>query len=191
MLAPLLVSLIMLGPAYSPAPSKDAGEADDEGQLESMYALLSLRLGVGPAFHPRIAPDKGLAIDVRFGSVFVIPPIFAVWPELGGAVEVRDGFERVAGTVDLNFGLPAFLYYGVGFEGGLEGRARLLGFRHGLDLRFFQVFGIAVMHHVTHTPVRDLQHEVRLMFSFDVLALVPLSGSKGTIFEVGQRRIGG
>ena len=98
-------------------------------------------------------------------------------------------FERALGTVDLNIGFPAFLYYGVGFMAGVEGHGRLLGVRHGLDLRFFQVFGIAVMHVVTDTPRRGLQHEVQLMFSFDALAVVPLTGKKGTIFEVGERRV--
>lgn len=187
MLGPLLVSLTLLAaPGVAPEP----GAEQPRGKLEPIYALLSLRLGVGPAFHPKLTPDKGLALDARFGSVFVIPPIFAVWPELGGSFEIREGFERALGTVDLNFGLPAFLYYGVGFEGGVEHRARLLGFRHGLDLRFFQVFGIEVMHHVTHTPIRELQHDVRLMFSFDVLAVLPLAGSKATIFQVGERRVG-
>jgi len=183
-LGPLLAALLVLGPAYSPEPESA------EGEPEPIYALLSLRLGIGPAFHPKLTPDKGLAIDARFGSVFVIPPILAVWPELGGSFEVREGFERALGTVDLNIGLPAFLYYGVGFEGGVENQTRLLGFRHGLDLRFFQVFGIAVMHHVNAAPLRGLQHDVRLMFSFDVLALAVLGGSKATIFEVGERRIG-
>ena len=193
MFGPLLALLACLGPPESdaadnyrpPQPSADA-ERDD---VEPIYALLSLRLGVGPAFHPKLTPNKGLAIDTRFGAVFVIPPIFAVWPEIGGSFQQREGFERALGTVDLNFGLPAFLYYGVGFMGGVEGQARLLGVRHGLDLRFFQVFGIAVMHHATDTPRRGLQHEVQLMFSLDALALVPLAGSKSTIFKVGSRRL--
>lgn len=182
MLPSLLASLIVLvAPELTPE--------SQPGEPEPIYALLSLRVGIGPAFHPKLTPGTGVAIDTRLGAVFVIPPFFAIWPELGGSFEARDGFERAAGTVDLNFGLPAFLYYGVGFEGGVEGHARLLGVRHGLDLRFFQVFGIAVMHHVTHTPVRDLQHEVRLMFSLDLLAIVLLSGTKATLFEVGERRL--
>jgi hypothetical protein len=192
-LGPLLVALAVLGPAEGadsygpPRPSADA----EPGTLEPIYALLSLRLGVGPAFHPKLEPDKGVAFDARIGAVFLIPPMLAVWPELGASFQYREGFERALGTVDLNIGLPAFLYYGVGFEGGVEGHARLLGFRHGIDLRFFQVFGIAVMHHVTDTPVRGLKHEVQLMFSFDALAMMPLTGSKATIFQVGERRVGG
>lgn len=200
----LLAALILLGPPEGGAaadsyraPKPSAGE--ERGTIEPIYALLSGRLGLGPAFHPKVVPNnlpnnlpnKGLAIDARFGAVFVIPPILAVWPELGGSFQQREGFERALGTVDLNFGLPAFLYYGVGFMGGVEGHARLLGVRHGLDLRFFQVFGIAVMHHVTNTPVRAQGHEIQLMFSLDALALVPLSGKKGTMFEVGSRRVGG
>jgi hypothetical protein len=182
----------MLGPPEAadshgpPQPNEDT----EQGTLEPIYALLSLRLGVGPAFHPKLDPDKGFAVDARFGAVFVIPPLLAVWPELGASFEAREGFERALGTVDLNIGLPAFLYYGVGFEGGVEGHARLLGLRHGIDLRLFQVFGIAVMHHVTDTPVRELRHEVVLMFSFDALAVLPLSGNKKTMFEVGKRRVG-
>lgn len=194
--------LAMLGPPESAPDDEDeqavdsyrprkSGANEERGTIESIYALLSLRLGVGPAFHPKLAPNTGLAIDTRVGAVFVIPPILAIWPELGGSFQQREGFERALGTVDLNIGLPAFLYYGVGFMAGVEGQARLLGVRHGLDLRFFQVFGIAVMHHVTNTPVRAQQHEVQLMFSFDAFALLPLSGNKGTIFEVGERRVGG
>ena len=55
----------------------------------------------------------------------------------------------------------------------------------------YHVFGIAVMHHATDTPRRGLQHEVQLMFSLDALALVPLAGSKSTIFKVGSRRLRG
>ena len=194
-LGPLLAALALLGPPESDAAADSYRppnpNADERGTIEPIYSLLSLRLGVGPAFHPKLQPNKGLAVGARFGSVFVIPPIFALWPELGGSFELREGFERALGTVDLNFGLPAFLYYGVGFMAGVEGHARLLGVRHGLDLRFFQVFGIAVMHHVTYSPVRERQHEVALMFSFDALAVIPLTGSKATIFQVGSRRVGG
>jgi hypothetical protein len=191
-LAPLIIALAVLGPPEGaenygpPRPSESA----EHGTVEPIYALLSARLGVGPGFHPKLDPNTGFAVDARFGAVFVIPPMLAVWPELGATFEAREGFERAMGTVDLNIGLPAFLYYGVGFLGGVEGHARLLGLRHGLDLRFFQVFGIALMHHVTETPVRGFQHELHLMFSFDVLAVAPLSGNKGTIFEVGKRRVG-
>jgi hypothetical protein len=191
-LGPLFVALAVLGPAegadsYGPPRPHESAE---DGTLEPIYALLSLRLGFGPAFHPKLDPNKGFAVDARFGAVFVIPPLLAVWPEIGASFQVREWHERALGTVDLNIGLPAFLYYGVGFEGGVEGHARLLGFRHGIDLRLFQVFGIAVMHHVTDTPVRSLQHEIQLMFSLDVLAMLPLSGNKKTIFKVGERRVG-
>jgi hypothetical protein len=196
----LLAALLLLGPPEQPehdddgldsyrAPKSSAKE--EGGTLEPIYALLSFRTGIGPSFHPKLTPKQGLAIDTRFGAVFMIPPILAVWPELGGSFQQRERFERALGTVDLNFGLPAFLYYGVGFMAGVEGHARLLGLRHGLDLRFFQVFGIAVMHVVTDTPRRGLQHEVQLMFSIDALALVVFSGKKGTIFQVGERRVGG
>jgi hypothetical protein len=169
----------------APAPRS----ADDHTEREPIMALMSLRLGLGPAFHPKREPGKGLAVEGRVGAVFLIPPILALWPELGGSFEAREGFERALGSVDFNIGLPAFLYYGVGFEAGVEGRARLLGFRHGLDLRFFQVFGIQIRHQLTHTPVRAVQHQVDLMFSFDVLAAVPLSGSKATMWQVGERRV--
>jgi hypothetical protein len=191
-LGPLLVTVAVLGPPEGDASARYRPRApsSESGTLEPIYALLSARLGVGPAFHPKLERDKGLAIDARFGAVFVIPPILAVWPELGASFEHRVGFERAMGTVDFNFGLPAFLYYGVGFMGGVEGHARLLGVRHGPDLRFFQVFGIAFVHCVTNTPVRAQQHEFQLMFSLDMLAMVPLSGKKGTMFQVGERRVG-
>ncbi|MCA9690928.1 MAG: hypothetical protein KC636_15080 [Myxococcales bacterium] len=193
---------LCLATVAPPGEGVDEGEASqsyrapqpaqkEDGKLESILALLSLRLGLGSAFHPRREPGKGLALEGRLGAVFLIPPILAVWPEAGGSFEVRDGFHRAQGTLDLNVGLPAFLYYGVGFAAGAEAGARLLGVRHGLDVRLFQVFGIQVLHHVSHTPLRGLQHEVHLLFSFDVLALVPLSGSKATIWKVGERRVGG
>ena len=124
--------------ADSYRPRKRSADDRAQGTEEPILAALSLRLGLGPAFHPKLTPNKGLAVDARFGAVFMIPPLLAVWPELGGSFEVSQGFERAMGTVDLNIGLPAFLYYGVGFVAGVD-QARLLGFRHGLDLRFFQV----------------------------------------------------
>lgn len=177
--------------ADSYRPRKRSADDRAQGTEEPILAALSLRLGLGPAFHPKLTPNKGLAVDARFGAVFMIPPLLAVWPELGGSFEVSQGFERAMGTVDLNIGLPAFLYYGVGFVAGVEDQARLLGFRHGLDLRFFQVFGIGVLHQITETPIRGLRHDVMLMFSLDALALLPLSGSKATLFQVGSRRVRG
>lgn len=189
--AGLLATLLMLGPPEPAEQGEQPGVEEEPGTLEPIHALLSFRAGIGPSFHPKLTPNKGLAIDARVGAVFVIPPLLAIWPELGASFQQRERFERAMGTVDLNFGFPAFLYYGVGFMAGVEGHTRLLGVRHGLDLRFFQVFGIAVMHALTETPRRGLQHEVQLMFSFDVMAVVVLSGKKGTIFQVGERRVKG
>lgn len=193
----LLAALLLLGPpktAPPPEPPEQgepaSAEEEERGTTETIYALLSFRAGIGPSIHPKLTPSTGLAIDARIGTVFVVPPLLAIWPELGASFQQRNDYERALGTVDLNIGFPAFLYYGVGFMAGVEGHARLLGVRHGLDLRFFQVVGVAVMHAVTETPLRGLQHEIQLMFSFDVLSIVLLTDNKSTMFEIGVRRVG-
>lgn len=193
----LLAALMLLGPAKTAPPpvepaeqTEPASSEEERGKTETIYALLTFRAGIGPSIHPDLSPRTGLAIDARFGAGFVVPPLLAIWPELGASFQYRNAHERALGTVDLNVGFPAFLYYGVGFMAGVEGRARLLGVRHGLDLRFFQVVGVAVMHAVTETPVRGLQHEIQLMFSFDVLSMVFLLGNEGTAFDIGVRRVG-